>query len=390
MEGSGIERTRGIGRVVGDGRATLREKHLAAVLQLALTGDGTTRADVARSTGLARATVSSLVSELISLGYLRNGPTLTSTGGKPAQRIQASPGTHGVLAVLVSRNELRAAVYDLTGRRFTEEHREFDRPVRVSDIAKLCALMTSRSVLTLRAVAVEIPGVVTADGTVLDSVQLGWHDMPISGPIEAAAGLPVHLINDADAESFAELIGSADSDRSFLYLHLGVGVGGAVVQSSQLMTGRTSRIGELGHVRIDFAEDAPECRCGARGCVEAVVSLATVLGDDREVAGPPERIRLLARRAPVRARSARAAAQLARLLPAVCAIIDLPEVVIGGPASALGEEFLDNLRTELDRYPAAGARPVQVGYAKIGDPYLGAAGHALLQELGVRWIPSAC
>lgn len=380
------EPPKGIGRVIGDGRATLRERHLAAVLQLALTGDGTTRAEVARQTGLAPATVSSLVAELISLGYLQIGPTLGSTGGKPAQRIQAEPGTHGVLAVLVARNQLQAAIYDLTGRRVGQDGRQLDRPVTVADISDLCRRMTRHSTLTLRAVAVEIPGVVTGDGRVADSVQLDWHDVAVAGPVRDACGLPVHLINDADAESFGELLGSPGPERNFLYLHLGVGVGGAVVQSSRLMTGRTGQVGELGHVRVDFAEDAPQCRCGARGCVEAVASLTTILGDERAAAGPPDRVRELARSAPVRARSARAAAQLARVLPVVCATIDLPEVVIGGPANALGDFFLDALRTELGRYPAIGARPVQVGYAQVDDPYLGVAGHALHRELGVRWV----
>lgn len=383
------EPPKGIGRVIGDGRATLRERHLAAVLQLALTGDGTTRAEVARQTGLAPATVSSLVAELISLGYLQIGPTLGSTGGKPAQRIQAEPGTYGVLAVLVARNQLRAAIYDLTGRRVGQDGRQLDRPVTVADIADLCRRMTERSALTLRAVAVEVPGVVTGDGHVSDSVQLDWHDVPVAEPVRAACGLPVHLINDADAESFAELLGSPVSERSFLYLHLGAGVGGAVVQSSRLLAGRSGRAGELGHVCIDFGEDAPRCRCGARGCVEAVASLTTMLGDDRAAAGPPERIRELARRKAVRARISRAAVQLARLLPVVCATIDLPEVVIGGPVSALGDPFLTELRHELARHPAVGASPVQVGYALVDDPYLGAAGHALLRELGVRWIAAA-
>ena len=54
-----------------------------------------------------------------------------------------------------------------------------------------------------------------------------------------------------------------------------VGVGAGVVLEGRLHRGTRGFGGELGHLTV--APDGPECRCGARGCLEQVAGLDWIL-----------------------------------------------------------------------------------------------------------------
>src|SRR5262249_12402914 len=54
-------------------------------------------------------------------------------------------------------------------------------------------------------IGVAVPGMIDLHtGRVLNAPTLGWHDVDISGPLAAAAGLPVHIENSAKACAFGQ------------------------------------------------------------------------------------------------------------------------------------------------------------------------------------------
>lgn len=95
-----------------------------------------------------------------------------------------------------------------------------------------------------------------------------WRGVPVAGPLQAALGLPVALINDARAFGVAELrLGAARGMRSMIGMTLGTGIGGVIAIDGRVLQGHKGTAGELGHQSID--PDGPWCNCGTRGCVEA-------------------------------------------------------------------------------------------------------------------------
>ncbi len=54
------------------------------------------------------------------------------------------------------------------------------------------------------------------------------------------------------------------------YLSIGTGIGGCVMLGGQLVRHTRDGAGQLGHLIVDSTPQAPRCRCGGRGCVEAV------------------------------------------------------------------------------------------------------------------------
>lgn len=103
-----------------------------------------------------------------------------------------------------------------------------------------------------------------------------WRDVPLRDLLSDATGLPVALINDADAFGHAEaLLGAGKGSKAGLFVTLGTGVGGAIWLDGHFVHGAHGIAGEVGHMCIDVR--GPECPCGGRGCLEQFVGNARIV-----------------------------------------------------------------------------------------------------------------
>ena len=328
-----------------DTQAAVRRANLRRALQLVFQAPGSqTRAGIARATGLTAATASSLVAELIDNRLIAEGEQAVSTGGKRATTLSIDAEHHLILVLVVQP--------------------------------------TSAYLL---AVGVQIPG--TTDGrTVLESVQLEWHEVPLADRFESITGVPVLLVNDVDAEAIAEAGLDAAPSGYRLFIHSGGGIGAAVTLDGELAPGPRERAGEIGHVQVGFGDAARPCRCGRRGCLESAAAMGPMLGEEFSDALDVPAVRALVARADQTLIDDGARA-LARAIKLIGALLDPIEVVIGGPATELGPRFLERVRAESG-YPARGTADVPIRYADPRvAPSAGAAQAALTAVLGVRWSP---
>lgn len=119
----------------------------------------------------------------------------------------------------------------------------------------------------LRAVGIGVPGQVDpATGVVRTSVNLAIEECDLGPRLRAALGVPVMLDNDVKAAA----LGAAEFlDRPDVTLvNIGTGVASATVLEGRLLRGSANVAGEIGHIPVDPA--GPWCRCGQRGCIEAL------------------------------------------------------------------------------------------------------------------------
>ena len=112
-----------------------------------------------------------------------------------------------------------------------------------------------------------IPGPVTADGVVHRCVNLGWGVFDVRTALEETVGLPVVVVNDANAAAMGEAWkGGGRGSENVVFITLGTGVGGAVISDGRMVAGANGAAGEFGHMTINPAE-TETCACGRRGCV---------------------------------------------------------------------------------------------------------------------------
>lgn len=57
----------------------------------------------------------------------------------------------------------------------------------------------------------------------------------------------------------------------FAYLSIGTGVAACVILDGVVVSHTRGGPGHIGHMVVDSSADAPRCRCGGRGCLEALV-----------------------------------------------------------------------------------------------------------------------
>ena len=150
-------------------------------------------------------------------------------------------------------------------------------------IGKAIKKVVSEAKLTLKDivfVGLGTPGTMDIPaGLILNAHNLpGWDNAPIRELVSEACGKPVAFANDANAAAYGEFwVGSGQAFYSMAMFTLGTGVGGGVIIGDTLVEGENSIGGELGHMIIDYHDNARLCGCGHRGHLEAYCSATAVV-----------------------------------------------------------------------------------------------------------------
>jgi predicted NBD/HSP70 family sugar kinase len=273
--------------------ADVRATNLAVVLRHVRAHAPCSRADIAAATGLNKATVSSLVTDLLERRLLRETGLTENRIGRPATMLVADGAGYAAIGMEISADHLTVVALDLAGERLLSWRRSFAgrdaSPGRA--VAALAALARralarvtgqGRQVLGL---TVAVPGLVDAGGVVRVAPHLGWRDLDLRGQLAAALGpaaapgpgaIPVEVDNDAHLAATAEHRWGAYAGTAHLaYVTVGTGVGAGIIADGRLLRGARGFTGELGHIPLD--PTGPECGCGRRGCLEAVAGIAGLL-----------------------------------------------------------------------------------------------------------------
>lgn len=98
---------------------------------------------------------------------------------------------------------------------------------------------------------------------------------PLRRAFEQRFPFDCRLEVDSNAAAVAEYrFGAARGARRVLGVTIGTGLGGAVIINGALLRYTGECAGDLGHIILD--PKGPHCSCGARGCLEALVSSAAL------------------------------------------------------------------------------------------------------------------
>jgi predicted NBD/HSP70 family sugar kinase len=272
-----------------NGQQRMRRDNLSLVLRVLARGGPRSRALLAEETGLTKATVSSLVGELLDQG-------LVEEGGRPEGRRRGRPATlvaaaerYVTLGLAVDVDHVAVCATDLTGevvadRRVPSDNATASARVSVGRLNRLAKPLVDE----LRAsghrvdqATLAVPGLVDpASGTVVVAPNLGWEAIDANRLVSADLGLELWVANEADLAAVAELaLGWGSQYDDFVVVSTGVGVGAGVVMDGRIFHGAHGFGGELGHFVIDPL--GPPCPCGNRGCLERYVgrrSLPAALG----------------------------------------------------------------------------------------------------------------
>ena len=155
---------------------------------------------------------------------------------------------------------------------FEIETRQHDGPdemlPRLADAAKL---LLSDSKVEVKSVGIGVPGPVKhQEGVCVYAPNLtGWENLAVGPLLSEQIGLPVHVLNDANAAALGEArFGAGRGSNDVLVLTLGTGIGSGLILDGQLRLGASERGAEVGHMTV--AIDDKRGSAGNVGTLESV------------------------------------------------------------------------------------------------------------------------
>ena len=248
---------------------TVRLRNMQLMLRELRRNAATTRADLGRSTGLAKSTIKEITDELIASGFVEEvrDPNLDGRIGRPATSLRLSPTAGRVVGIDIGAEKILAVVASLSGQVIASARQESHnltgkaailRAVRSTFRKALAAAeVDGNSILTT---VVGTPGVIHPEtGRISLAPQIqDWDGIDLHKELKLPVTGPVIVRRQADLSALAEVaLGVAQDVANMLYVHIGIGIGGALVLNGHLYTGNDGAAGELGYLPLSFGEEPP-------------------------------------------------------------------------------------------------------------------------------------
>lgn len=370
------------------GTDQLRRLNTARVLRSLRDQGPASRAGLAQRSGLAKATVGTIVAALREASAVRErdlldpDPAGRPTAGRPGRPVELDGAGLVGLGLEVNVGYVAATAIDLAGRIVLARR----APTGAGDeLAALCALARdSERSLTgegrrVVGLGVAVPGLVDrARGLVVAAPNLDWFDLDLAAAVRASltSACPVRVDNDANCSALAEVLhGVARGVDPVLYLTGTVGLGAGLVVGGVVQRGSNGFGGEVGHVPVGGG--TRRCPCGRRGCWETTVGLRAMLRDTgvarhgalaRDPMAAGVEVALRARSDPqVRAGVRAVGAALGTGLVPLVSALDPAVVVLGGYFVPLGEMLVPVVERALRRgLTSADSRRCAVSLSTLG------------------------
>lgn len=339
-------------------QTSLREANRGRVIAAVKRHGGLTQVELAGVTGLSPATVSNIVKELVATGSLHATPSTSS--GRRALRVTLPHGLGLVAGVHVSPRHLRVALSDLNATVLAERHMPLARDHRADAELDKTALLVMDMVESIGSSMSEVLAVGLAVAAPIDrrtgmtargGILRGWDGVPLGASLARRLDKPVQVDNSANLAALAEHRSGAARGRSTVVtLDVGNGIGAGLVLDGRLFRGYHGVAGEFGHTPV--VPHGPVCRCGNRGCLEAVAGAPAVLAGIRDEVGTLKLADLVLRAMAGDDVCIRAIADAGRTIGTaavgLCNLLDPERLVVTGEFARAGELLLGPMRHALE------------------------------------------
>jgi glucokinase-like ROK family protein len=242
--------------------------------------------------GLNKSTVGSLLAQLQSWKFVKDGGRSEPRPGRPGVLIDVNPDAGCLIGVEVGVGFISVVVTDLKVQPIWRRKVETDSeiPLSQTQILELAERLVHEAIETMMyerhlfGIGVVMPALIDhATGMVLFAPNLKWNNVPLRDQWQKRFGVPVIVENDANAAALGEqMIGVAKQVDNFVYLNASVGLGAGLIVGGKLYSGAGGFAGEVGHMTLE--PNGPRCNCGNCGCWETLVGPVAIVRRVREAA----------------------------------------------------------------------------------------------------------
>ena len=247
------------------------------IINLCIKNGDCSIADISKELSVSVPTVTKLVAELITEGYLEDKGKVGTSGGRRPNTYGLNPEAGFFLGVDVARQHFHIAISDFRGQiKFFIQDIEFVLEANADSFRTMCKKI--REVVNgsgipwskVLGVGMSLSGRVNPE----KGFSLSYFvrdDIPLKDIFQRELGAPVGIENDSRAMTYGEYMSlGKEADPDMLFINLSWGLGMGMILDGKLYYGKSGFSGEFGHVPL--LENNRICRCGKIGCLETGAS----------------------------------------------------------------------------------------------------------------------
>ena len=280
----------------------MRNMNLAVILNHLHRQAPVSRSQIARHTGLNRATITNLTRELISRGLVIEAETATHSSlvGHPSIDLTINPDAGRIIAAEITDTHISTVLTDLEASILWRRDEPVDKEASIEKTLAM-ALHTLQDAyqtaltwdLPILGIGLGLQGMVDFfNDILLYTPGHGWLDIPLGTiigdhfPTPLFTGNIVHMT--AQGENY---FGDAQKTENALFVSLDSAIDGAIFFNDTILPGSEGLAGSFGHMSLDSLGET--CTCGNRGCWDLFASQAALIRriEEQISAGQPTILR---------------------------------------------------------------------------------------------------
>lgn len=375
-----------------------------ALLEAAFWAGGVARHGLADTLQFSRSKTNAIAAGLLDQGLLDEAGAQHSTGGRRPETLRVHGRIGVLIGVDIGATSLDVALLRPDLAQIARHSQEVDvqagpGPIMARLRALLPAMLAQHGIAreSVLSVGIGVPGPVNfAIGQLVNPPLMpGWDSYAIREDLREILDAPVFVDNDVNLMALGVLWRQRRQIDDFLVIKVGTGIGCGIVCHGELYRGATGSAGDIGHICVD--PEGPLCRCGNRGCVEAMAAAPAIVAMGLDAA-QDGRSEVLARRLAARGRLTasdigaacrdgdaeadaivrRSGRLIGQVLAALVNFYNPSHIFIGGGVAAIGPMFLAAIRQSVNqRSLALSTRHLEITSAPLG-PETGLIGAGVL------------
>ena len=237
------------------------------------------RANLAKLSGLKKATVTYIVNDFINWGCVKEVGLIQGNKGRRSIGITLAEDRYFVIGIRLARRDFKVGLFSINGNLIDITQQQIESgqsPERTMEniLSNIDSLISRTAPDNILAIGMAIPGpFIKREGKIAVLTETaGWGNMAFREELEKRYSFPVFIEHDANAGAYAQIWYDKliDKNASLIYVAIGQGVGAGIVYNGEILKGELGIAGEIGHTSINF--DGPKCECGNHGCLEKYCS----------------------------------------------------------------------------------------------------------------------
>lgn len=248
------------------------------IMHLMLEQHTMSRVELAKKTGLKKATITNIINEFYEFGIIEDCGQVKGEHGRNTDALKLNVARAKVISLRITRKYFEIELFDMNGTRLNHYREYISTFDEIHNILKLLKqhlnnIISEAGPQNLLGICVGVPGpfIQSEKNMAIVSGFEQLRNIDIKKELEKEFDFPVFVEHDAKLATFAEWKYWSQSNKRSEGILLGIlstgqGVGAGIVINGKIVKGKLGIAGEIGYMGINF--NGPVMTSGNRGIFE--------------------------------------------------------------------------------------------------------------------------